>query len=470
MKAVSPVFWILWLLGAACSPGSTTNSQPSDPRKATLDALGQHILDKGKVLGYSVCIDSAGSTSYTGNFGHIDVAKTKAIDDNTRFDMASVSKMIGVSVIMNLVEQRKLSLNQSLEELLPAFPEKALARKIQLKHLISHTSGLWDITLEVDSVFMATKISPGRQDFFDALQGKDLLFEPGSNYQYSNIGFILMAFIAEDAAHVSWQELIDEIVNEPTGLDFQLMKYAVDLPDTSPIFNPQEEGFKKLFPWTYVMGDGGLTATAQMLSKFPAALIKGDIISKSSFEIMTKPQSLLDTTYTGYGFGVRNGYFLGEKIIGHTGGFQSTYALLAYFPERELTFAGLMNTDNTSEDIYSIFTQFMSAFLDKSPNDFSKAPKPFERPQQLVGTYHGYGDEFDNKGTTVSISLGADKQLQYCIDDSCEALYYMGQNRFWLKKYPFDYIEFQIEEQAIAIREYYYGFFQVLRKRQYALP
>ena len=453
------------LLTAGCTPKKHHPQQKLDIKKNTLDSIGQHMIEGDNVLGFSVSIDSAGITIYNGNFGYLDSDKAKAVDKASRFDIASISKMIGVTVIMKLVEENKLNLDQSLEELLPGFPNKEQARKVKLRHLISHTSGLWDNTLEVDSFFVATGNNPLSEDFFRLYPDRDLLFEPGSNYQYNNLGFVLMAFIAENATNKTWQELIDECINNPTGLDFQLIKYAVDLPGTSSMFNFQDGNFEKIPTWVYVKGDGGLTVSSEMLSKFPRLLLNGNIITTSSFDEMVIPKSLNDGTKTGYGFGVRNGFFMNERIIGHTGGWQSTYAIMAHFTDRNLTFAGLMNTDNGPEDIYSIFSQFMAAYLNRPAPDYSSSIKQHKDPHQLLGKYHGFGDEFDNLGTTVDIKMDQSGNLNYCIDDSCHLLYYMGSNRFWLEQYPFDYIEFQIDENVSAIREYYYGFYQVLRKK-----
>lgn len=465
MSPVKSIFILLLGLSVACTPSTTVDPQTAAVPNTTLDSIGQSILDRGKVLGFSVTIDSAGTTIYNGNFGHIDAEKTQAVGKNTRFDIASISKMVGVAVIMQLVEQGQLDLNQTLDELLPSFPEKQLAQKIQLRHMLSHTSGLLDNTQEMDSLFLATGIVPERKDFFTFFPGKDLLYPPETHYQYSNPGFIFMAFIAEQVTQKRWQELINEMINAPTKLDFQLIKHAVDMPETAPIFNYQGDHFEQVPTWVYVLGDGGLTTTSEMLAKFPRLLAKGKVIQPSSFEAMVNPKYLNDSTRTGYGFGTRNGYFLGEKIIGHTGGWKSTYAIMAYFPERDLTFTGLMNTDDAPEDINQIFAQFMSAYLNKPVPDHTTSTKQFAHPEQLVGQYHGYGDEFDNIGTTVDIQLKENKQLYYCIENYCDRLYYLGSNRFWLEQYPFDYIEFQIGESSSAIREYYYGFFQVLRKK-----
>lgn len=458
-------FLLILVFSMACVSKNGRNQRTLNAEvSAILDSIGQAVIQRGNILGFSISIDSAGQTIYNGTYGYIDSGKTKPVEVETRFDIASVSKLIGVSVIMKLIDQRKLELDQTLDELLPDFPEIEQARVIKLSHLISNTSGLPDYALQIDSIFRQTDRIPSKQDFLDFFRNKELFFQPGSNYQYCNSGFMMMAFIAENVTKKSWQQLVNEVINTPTGLDFQLIKFASDLPEMSPIFDLVEDEFKRVPTWVYVLGDGGLTATAEVLSKFPSHWTS--IIQQNSFEEMITPKSLDDYIKTGYGFGVRRGEFLGEPMIGHTGGWKSTYAIMAHFPARNLTFAGLMNTDDTPASMGHIFCEFMLAYLDMPLPDNTKGAYRYEEPEQLTGMYHGYGEEFDNKGTSVNIKLD-DGQLFYCVDGSCNPLYYIDGNKFWLEKYPFDIIEFQTNEKghALALREYYYGFFQVLRKK-----
>lgn len=468
MKKYRFALFFILISFSACNSGTEENQKSSESRLTSVfDSLGQAILDEGKVLGFSISIDSAGKTIYNGNFGFIDAEKTKPVTRETRFDIASVSKFIGVSVIMKLAEEGKLNLDQTMDELLPEFPEPEQAKRITLRHLISHTSGLQDYALEIDSVFNQTGIVPEKQDFLNFFRGKDLLFEPGTNYQYCNSGFMIMAFIAQNVTDQTWQQLLDTIINPSPELDFQLIKYATDLPQTSPIFDLEEGNFKKVPTWVYVIGDGGLTATSEVLSKFPSIGSTEGMLERASFLEMITPKMLHDKTYTGYGFGVRNGSFLGEPMFGHTGGWKSTYAIMSHFPERNLTFAGLMNTDGTSTEMTSIFASYITLLLDKPFPEYTGTGFPIANPTRFAGEYYGYDKEFDNKGSTVTVKLTEDNRLLYCLDESCEPLVHLGENKFWMAAYPYDFIEFQSSEKGdiTALREYYYGFFQVLRIR-----
>ncbi|MEM7485879.1 MAG: serine hydrolase domain-containing protein [Bacteroidota bacterium] len=467
MNILKKVWRFLVICCLCCFSTFAQIATPLSPNDKALDSIGARILNEDTILGFSVTIASGNRIVYNKGFGYIDVDKTKPITNKTRFDIASISKLIGVNIIMKLVEQNKLNLDSTLDMLMPEFPEKELARKIQLRHLLSHTSGLYDYALEIDNVFKATGVLPKKEDFLAFFKGKQLLFTPGDNYQYCDSGFMLMAYIAENATGKDWQQLIDTYINKPDQQNFQLIEFAAEWPETSPINDFVMDGFKTVPTWTYVIGDGGLTATSAMLALFPSFWTKGKIITPSSYDEMIVPKQLNDGTTIGYGLGVRNGEFLGERIIGHTGGWKNTFAIMAHFPEREITFVGLMNTDDSPTSVNTIFSKYMAEVLKKSRPDYTTNAIIISNGHEYSGTYHGWDVQYNNEGTKITIQQKEEGQLFYCLKGSCEKLFPMGDNRFWLKNYPYDFIEFQMNDQgqALAIREYYYGFFQVLRKK-----
>ena len=263
---------ISFVLIIHCLCYTSTLAQVADlpsMNQVTLNSIGDQIMSKGNILGLSVAIAKKDSIVYSKGFGYIDAEKTMRVTNATRFDIASISKLIGVIVIMKLVEQGKLNLGQTLDELLPSFPEKKQASRITLEHLLSHRSGLQDYTLEFDSDFITKGEKPGMLEYLEFFRGKELVSEPGSSYKYNNSGFLLMAYIAEHNTGKTWQALINELINEPTGLDFKLIKHVADSPNFSPIFDYGNhkiqipiKSFKKgqfdqIRLWDYVIGDGG---------------------------------------------------------------------------------------------------------------------------------------------------------------------------------------------------------------------
>ncbi|MGX1930068.1 serine hydrolase domain-containing protein [Flagellimonas sp. 2504JD4-2] len=452
------------LLGLAqCKPIPDNSGNGKKPSTAKLDSLGQSIIQGGGVVGFSVAIMKSSDTLYNRGFGFVDTTMSTPVTPKTRFKIASISKLMGSTVVMKLAEEGKLSLDQTLFELLPDFPKSEQAKKITLAHMISHTSGLAEYATLMDTIYVRTGKMPAKKDYYDFFNNNDLIFEPGTNYSYCNSGFVLMGMIVENITQNSLQGEFDRIINKPSGMDLRLIAEAASLPEMSPYWEKKGSRFIPYPHWPWIKGDGGLTATSIMLAQFPKYWTTGKIIKQESFNEMKTPRTLTDGVPTGYGLGVRNGELFGEKIIGHTGGHKSTYAIMAHFPERDLTFVVLANTDNTPISARNIFGQFAAAFLGYDASDISIQPQTLSNPADYLGTYTGFDSKIEEK---IQIKGDGDK-LMYCYGDTCYPMTYLGNHKFWIERWPYDHVTFEVHEtgKALALKEYYTGFYAILRKR-----
>ena len=285
-----------------------------------IDSAANKFMSESNQVGASIAIASGNKTLYNKGFGFLDLDKTLPITNAHLFNMASISKLIGSVVIMKYVEEGKLNLDQNLMELLPEFPNPKIGRKVKLRHMLSHTSGLPEYSKVADTIYVKTGNPPTKEFIYQFFNDKDLLFEPGTDYDYCNSGFLLMGYIVERISGNTLQSEFDRIVNKPGELDLRLTAEAVKEPLMAPYYEIKNEEALPYEPWTWIKGDGGLTATAMNLAHFPFKWSDGTLISKKSFEDMTEPTMLKDGVITGYGMGVRNGEIAGHKIIGHTGG------------------------------------------------------------------------------------------------------------------------------------------------------
>jgi CubicO group peptidase (beta-lactamase class C family) len=461
-----PLAVIACLIIGCSNPSSTNKGLQSDDNTLVtrLDSIGKAFIEKGEIMGLSLAIMKSKDTLFNKGFGFKDIERTQPITNETRFLMASISKLIGATLVMKLVEEGKLSLNQTLGELLPDFPNQVQAQTITLRHMLSHTSGLQDYASEIDSVYVRTGIPPTKTDFYNFFKDKELLFEPGSNYSYCNSGFLLMGMIVEKVSGNSFQQEIDRIINNPTNIQLELIASTASNPQMSNYFELKDSTFIPYPFWTWIKGDGGLTATAIELAQFPYNWANAKIIKENAFIEMTKPITLTDGITTGYGLGVRNGIFYNEKIIGHTGGHKSTYSIMVYFPERDLSFVIFINTDNSPTSVREIFGEFARAVLSKPIPDYRNSTITSDN----LSVYEGSYGTFDYKTNNLSkIELRPNNSFYYCIGQDCERMYPMGNHKFWIEKWPYDYVEFGLNEDghAVVLKEFYTGFYAILRKR-----
>lgn len=461
------VSFLLAVLLGACSEQKEHASTSKALVTERIDSIAQEFVEGGKVKGLSISVLSSGDTIYNKGFGFMDSAETRPVTNESVFLMASISKLIGSVVAMKLVEEGKLNLDQTLYELLPDFPNERQAKRISLRNMLSHTSGLADYASEIDSVFIKTGIPPSKEDFYNFFQGKDLLFEPGEDYSYCNSGFLLLSMIVERITGNSYQSEIDRIINKPTGLNLKLIAETINAPNTSEYFELKNSGLESRPHWSWIKGDGGLTTTSLDLAHFPSLWQSGSIVSSKSFQEMIAPTVLNDGIETGYGLGVRNGVFSDLKMIGHTGGNKSVLSKMVYFPEKDITIVVFVNTDNTPSNARSIFGEVALSILQEEAPNFSGNEIIEEDLKKYVGAYDYKGYKFDTK---ISIKLNPeDGFLYYCInEDTCEKMYNLGNGEFWIEKWPLDRIRFSVtdERKVQALKEYYIGYYVLLRKKK----
>ena len=222
-----------------------------------------------------------------------------------------------------------------------------------------------------------------------------------------------MGMIVERATKNAFEKELDRIINEPTGLDFKLISESTSDPKMTKYY---ELHSGKMIPephWTWIKGDGGMTATANDLAQFPFKWAEGAIISDRSFRQMIAPTLLKDGLVTGYGLGVRNGIFEDEHFIGHTGGHKTTKSIMAFFPEEQLSIIVMVNTDNTTAHARKIFAQVALPILEKEHPDYKNKEVENSKLAKFEGYYEqpAYGEK---NSARIAINEEDGQYILYC--------------------------------------------------------
>ena len=185
-------------------------------KEAQLDALFDSTFKKDEPGG-AVLIATDNQIIYQKGFGVADISTKEAITPNTLFNVGSISKTFVAFAILKLARENKLSLDDNVYKYFPDFRDSAIAKKVKLYHLLTHTSGLPDSrkTAE-DSVFYLT--AKDEENWAPIKQTDSLEFEPGEKYHYSNPAFNGLALIVEKISGMKWQEYIRSAIMEPAGM------------------------------------------------------------------------------------------------------------------------------------------------------------------------------------------------------------------------------------------------------------
>lgn len=283
-------------------------------------------------------------------YGLADLKTRAPITPRTLFNLGSVTKtMVGLG-ILRLAQEQKLSLEDPLLKYFPQFQHPEIVEAIQLKHLLSHTSGLPDNRpVARDSIFYLT--ANDAENFAPLLATDSLHFAPGSQYEYSNPAFNGLALILEKVSGKKWQQYLQEILFEPAGMRESVFTDSA-FPDQGVAHgyqyaqNSWQEYDYGEYPTFCASGNGGAWSSAEELLRYEEAieqhrLLNPDYTRLARSIFQPANWSGPNGPQTGFDWFVRP--LCGWNSIGHTGdqgGFRADYV---YFPEQNIFCVCLSN-------------------------------------------------------------------------------------------------------------------------------
>ena len=241
---------------------------------------------------------------------------------DTRFNMASMTKMFTGMAILQLAEKGKLSLEGKVGRYLPDYPNRPVADSVTLHQLLTHTSGLGNFWTELDMVPKDKYRSV--DDYVRLFVSHPLLFKPGSRYQYSNSGYVLLGKIIETVSGQTYFDYVHDHILLPAGMNDT---GPLQLDDATPrmatgyTMSVEQPGHWKnnLYENVFKGGPaGGYYTTAADLLRFSGAVIAGRLLGKEYTALYVTGKVGYDRGNYAYGMSIDT--IGGHAVFGHTGG------------------------------------------------------------------------------------------------------------------------------------------------------
>lgn len=333
---------------------ATVNGQEL-PLQSLIDAAREKAGAPGAILG----VELAGAPPLVVASGYVDLAHSEAIQASQPFFLGSVSKTYTAVVTLRLVEERLLSLDDTLDRWLPGFPR---AGEVSIRQLLDHTSGLKDF-------YSFLYFRPDRDEMIEyvtkAWTEAELLelsgrlghwFDPGTDWAYSSTNYYLLGVVVERASGFSLAQAYRRYILTPLSLDRTWLTRHEPASGSLPVGHlgpvdgwPHSSMFGDLGATTVLdtspveWGAGGLAATAAEGLRFLGALMRGGPLADSSLAQMSEfratpplgvhapSQSGLESA-DGYGLGLITMSRAGLTVIGHGGLFTGHTAGLWFVP------------------------------------------------------------------------------------------------------------------------------------------
>jgi len=279
------------------------------------------------------------------------------VEADELWHIGSVTKSITATMIARLVEKNVLSWDDTIEDILGPKKVHKQWRGVTLRELLTHTSGAKANFPKLTYLFQPkteAKTLSARKKHVRKVLKKKPDTEPGTAYQYSNVGFTIAAHLAEVKTGKSWEDLMREEVFKPLSLNSA--GFGAPKPETNEDVawghrgdSPMEPSF--LADNTPIMGPAGTVhMTLHDLAKFGQAHIDGlsgqsDYLSQDTFEVLHKAR--LEDYAMGW-MEQKNSKLTGGQIFWHNGSNTMWYALLVAVPEENMVYALATNSGNVS--------------------------------------------------------------------------------------------------------------------------
>ncbi|MCB0703840.1 MAG: serine hydrolase [Saprospiraceae bacterium] len=281
---------------------------------------------------------------------------------DTRFNIASIGKLFTATAIIKLQEEGQLDLNNLVGDYLPDFPNKAIRDSIYIYQLLCHTSGL--------NVFFSPEFVTGAKyqyrqldDYLPLFENLKLEFPPGSQFSYSNPGYIILGLIVEAVTGSTYADYVRKHIFRPANMQSTDNYLLNDIIPNAAIGYVRPQSPED--PWRSnahinMAGTsaGGAYSTVGDLYKFSDALYNGKLMSQLGFyQMLIQGSDRPGNEQYGYGLSIEK--INGHYILGHTGGFYGVRGELLIYEDLGYTLVLLANTDQTDYIDVSYFVKTM---------------------------------------------------------------------------------------------------------------
>jgi CubicO group peptidase (beta-lactamase class C family) len=258
---------------------------------------------------------------YHNQVGYADFSKKNFLNEESVFQLASVSKQFTAAAIMLLNERNKIKLTDTVNAYFPDFPYEG----VTIKNLLNHTAGLPKYFWVAEHKWEQTK-APTNSEMMELLASSNVqrFFKPGRNFDYSNTGYFVLASIVEKVSGTSFSSFLKTNIFEP----LQMKNSYVYSFENDSIKENQLDGYRLYRGWRHlkirstvndaIVGDKNVYTTAEDLFKWTLGLNTGKLLKKESLELMYSKGETVYGREIPYGFGFRIDT-KGEKSIYHHG-------------------------------------------------------------------------------------------------------------------------------------------------------
>jgi len=372
---------LVWLLLAAlllsprALPAQTRGDLPAD-KVREIERIVAAEMGRAKIPGLSLAIVVEKKIQYVNGFGLADLENFVPASSTTVFRIASLTKTITATAVLQLAERGRLDLDAPIQRYCPAYSEKQWP--VTARQLLGHLGGVRNYKDETEA--RGTAHYARIADALNVFKDDALLHEPGTKFAYSNFGYVLLGCAIEEASGQTYQDYLREHIFRPVGMTrtrpdhtFEIIPnrargyvhvtpelaalLAARFPEWAGAFGRVGEVYNaQLHDTSIKRPAGGLVSTAAELARFAVALESGQLVKPETLREMWTTQRTRSGEETGWGLGwILPKEMAGEKAVRISGNQPGASAALVILPDKQFAVAVLANLEGV--DLYPLVTE-----------------------------------------------------------------------------------------------------------------
>jgi len=297
--------------------------------------------------GAAVIITDDGRTVYARGRGLADLEARTPITPDSVFRLGSITKQFTAAIVLQLVQEGRLSLDDPVAKFLPGYPEPGASATV--RQLLNHTVGIQSYTNIPGWMVEENTARPHTtEELIAHFRDLPAPSRPGQAWAYNNSGYVLLGAIVEAVTGMPWHRAVDERIARPLGLaGLRYGEQEGQIAAMARGYTADESGTRpaRRIHMSVPHAAGALVGTVGDLAAWAQALHHGRVVTADSYAAMTAPTQLPGGETVPYGFGLGFAELRGRASIGHGGGIFGFVADSLYIPEEDIFIAILTNSD-----------------------------------------------------------------------------------------------------------------------------
>ncbi len=357
--------------------------------------------------GLSLMIAKDGLPLYKKAYGMADIELNVPLSTENVFAIGSMTKQFTAVCILQLVSEGKLNLNDEINKFLPDYNSHGSV--ITIENCLTHTSGIPSFTEKknFDTIYQKRLSEKEMLGFF---QEDELLFEPGSDFSYSNSGYYILGVIIKNVSGVSYEEYVQKNIFDKAGMRHSYFESNVKIIpmrasgyDGEDSSNYQNASY---YERSWAMGAGNIMSTTGDLLLWSEALYSGKMVSHELLRKAVTPFRLKNGNITNYGYGWNITPLDKYTVIRHGGAINGYLSDAVWVPEKHMYIVMLSNTTGKSLDPVMEKIAMKILNVSDAPPVIEKADK--SSFQEYIGAY-----EVNRDGGRLLRNFSNEKQYRY---------------------------------------------------------